>query len=355
MSYIISGIQQVGIGIPDVEKAWKWYRCHFGMDVPVFREAAEAPLMTRYTGGKVHSRDAVLAVNLQGGGGFEIWQYTSRKTAFPENFPVLGDTGIFASRIKSPSVEKTYKYLKEEKGCEVLGEPETAPDGEKTFFLKDPWGNHFQVVKSNEWFGKPVHPTGGPQGALIGVSDIEKALVFYSSALGFDSVVYDEKGTFKDLFNIDGGTGEFRRVLLTRSENPAGPFSPIFGSAKIELIQSLERTPSRIFEGRYWGDAGFIHLCFDVQGMDALGEKLSSAGFPFTIDSGSSFDMGEAAGRFTYVEDPDGTLIEFVETLKVPIVKKLGWYIDLSKKPMGKALPKFVLKAMGLGREKGGC
>ena len=33
--------------------------------------------------------------------------------------------------------------------------------------------------------------------------------------------------------------------------------------------------------------------------------------------------MGEAAGHFSYIQDPDGTLIEFVETHKVPILKKL--------------------------------
>ena len=101
MAHLISGIQQIGIGIPDVEEAWKWYRCRFGMDVPIFREAAEAPYMIEYTGKKVQSRDAVLAINLRGGGGFEIWQYTSRDTVFPAKPPVLGDTGIFAARIKS--------------------------------------------------------------------------------------------------------------------------------------------------------------------------------------------------------------------------------------------------------------
>ena len=46
----ISGIQQVGIGIPDVHKAWKWYRNAFGIDIRMFEEAAEAALMTKYTG-----------------------------------------------------------------------------------------------------------------------------------------------------------------------------------------------------------------------------------------------------------------------------------------------------------------
>ena len=33
---IISGIQQMGIGVKDAEGAWAWYRKHFSMDIPVF-------------------------------------------------------------------------------------------------------------------------------------------------------------------------------------------------------------------------------------------------------------------------------------------------------------------------------
>ena len=33
-----------------------------------------------------------------------------------------------------------------------------------------------------------------------------------------------------------------------------------------------------------------------------------------------SFTMGDAGGHFTYIEDPDGYLIEFVETHKIPII-----------------------------------
>nr|HMP31069.1 VOC family protein [Saprospiraceae bacterium] len=62
--------------------------------------------------------------------------------------------------------------------------------------------------------------------------------------------------------------------------------------------------------------------------------------------------MGEAAGRFAYIEDPDGTLIEFVETHKIPIVKKLNFYYDLRKRPIQKPLPSLMLWAMSLMRVK---
>jgi hypothetical protein len=62
--------------------------------------------------------------------------------------------------------------------------------------------------------------------------------------------------------------------------------------------------------------------------------------------------MGEAAGHFTYIEDPDGTLIEFVETRKIPIVKKWGWYLNLQKRPAEKRLPDWMLKALKFNRKK---
>ena len=42
MTKIISGIQQMGIGIPNVQQAFDFYRKNFGMDIKVFEEAATA-------------------------------------------------------------------------------------------------------------------------------------------------------------------------------------------------------------------------------------------------------------------------------------------------------------------------
>ncbi|MEZ5172527.1 MAG: hypothetical protein R2850_03205 [Bacteroidia bacterium] len=43
--------------------------------------------MLPYTGGKPWERYAILALNMQGGGGFEIWQYTGREPQ-PANFNI---------------------------------------------------------------------------------------------------------------------------------------------------------------------------------------------------------------------------------------------------------------------------
>ena len=345
----ISGIQQIGIGVSDVNNAWKWYRKNFGMDIPIFQESAEAALMTRYTGGVVHSRSAVLAMNLQGGAGMEIWQFTSRKSE-QQNFEIqLGDYGIFCSKIKCIDVRKTFEQFKKD-GLNILGNINNSPDGTEHFFVKDPFGNTHQIIKADDWYTNGNRLTGGICGCVIGVSDIEKSLKLYSDVLEYDKIIYDKTSIFPDFAALPSGTKKMRRILLQRTKKQTGNFSDLLGAGSIELVQVSDIQPKKIFENRFWGDLGFIHLCFDVQEMNDLKKSCEAAGFPFTVDSSNAFDMGEASGHFSYVEDPDGTLIEFVEAYKIPIFKKIGWYLNLKKRNPLKPLPKWMLRALALNR-----
>jgi len=349
----ISGIQQIGVGVSDVQSAFRWYRQTFGIDVPMFEEAAVAGLMLPYTGGQPQARHAILALNMQGGGGMEIWQYTGRTPQAPAFQPQLGDLGIFIAKIKCKDVAACFHDL-QKRGVNLLTGLLPRPDEKDHFFLKDPWGNTFEIVPANDWFttNQPFQ-TGGMYGAVIGVSDIERSQKFYAEILGYDTVVYDQTSEFADLRGVDGGFGRYRRVLLRPAQRRVGPFSRLLGDSEIELVQALDRTPRPIYENRFWGDLGFIHLCFDMTGMAEMKAFTAERGHPFTVDSSGSFDMGEAAGYFSYVEDPDGTLIEFVETHKIPILKKLGWYLDLRKRSQpARPLPNWMLKTLGFGRVK---
>jgi catechol 2,3-dioxygenase-like lactoylglutathione lyase family enzyme len=353
---IISGIQQIGIGVKDFRPAWRWYKETFGVDIRIFEDSAVAELMLPYTGGKPRMRHAALAMNIMGGGGFEIWQYVGREPKAPEKRILLGDIGIFAAKIKSNDVQSAYHDF-HSKGLSLNG-LHTDPNKGHNFFINDPYGNIFQVVESKSWFKFDRNKnTGATYGAIIGVSDIENARKVYSDILGYDQVAYDKEGVFEDFAALPGGSEVYRRVLLRLGKAPRGFLSRFLGPSEIELVQAKERKAVKIFQNRYWGDLGFIHLCFDIQGMDALREECSDKGFPFTVDSdvhpeGNSFDMGEAAGHFSYIEDPDGTLIEFVETHKIPIIKKLGWYIHLRKRDPEKPLPNFILKALKYNKVK---
>ncbi|WP_053826771.1 VOC family protein [Lascolabacillus massiliensis] len=348
-NYIISGIQQIGIGVENFAEAWRYYIEVFNMDIRILEDDKVAELMLPYTGGKPQKRRAAIALNLQGGGGFEIWQYSDRKPK-PADFEIqAGDLGVFAAKIKSKHVEKTYELFSKKPNINLLGKPEISIDGNKTFFMKDPYGNIFQIVHDTTIYRNEGRLTGGIVGAMIGVTDIEKAMPIYRDILGYDIVIADETGTFNDIKVLPSGEGQFRRRILSHSKPRQGSFSELFGKSYIELVQPLERAPRKIYEGRFWGDPGFIQICFDVRNTDVLRKKCEEMGYPFTVDSsqsfkeGESFDMGEAAGQFAYIEDPDGTLIELVEAHKIPLLKKLNLYLDLRKRDPRKPLSKKML------------
>ena len=335
---IICGIQQVGIGVNDFVEAWKWYYDNFGFEIKIVDDEGVAERMLPYTGGKPQPRRSGIAVNIRGGGGFEIWQPKGRELNYLKEPVKLGDLGILIAKVKTPDIEAAYNTFIN-KGLDVISPVMTSPAGQKEFFMKDPYGNLFQLEQDDYVFIDEKKTTGGANGAVIGVSDIERSLPFYTQLLEYDKVVFDQTGVFEDLEAIEGGKSTLRRVILERSKPIEGPLSRIMGTSHLELIQNIDAPGKKLYEGRYWGDPGYIHLCFDVRNMASVKEEAELMGHPFVCDSGADFGMGDANGHFTYVEDPDGTLIEFVETYKIPIAKKLGLYLNLAnkddRKPLG--------------------
>ena len=344
--YQLNGIQQIGIGVEDLETSWKWYRKAFGMDVPIFQDKAEASLMKRYTGGKIFSRHAVLAMNMQGGGGFEIWQFTNRKPQAPERSVQWGDLGIFAVKIRSRDLEKSRIWL-HECGASLLTVINKHPDGKSSFFIRDPFGNIFEICECSSWFSNGNHLHGGVKGVCIGVTDIRKSKSLYEELLGFRNVVYHQELYFQEW--DDRKLNSFRVLLSMEGTNP-GAFGALLCTAQVELVQVKGKPSQKIFNNRFWGDLGFIHCCLDVNGMASLRTLAEKEEFPFTVDSENSFDMGKAAGHFCYLEDPDGTLVELVETHKVPILEKFGLFLNLKTRNPRKNLPGFLIKMMALNR-----
>ena len=347
---LITGIQQVGIGVTNADEAKLLYKSLFGMDVVIFEDEAEASLMTQYTGKELHTRKAILSLNMSGGGGFEIWQYTSRAPKHSAELASLGDTGIFAVKIKTEDVASAYSHFTAQNTI-TLSPLFTGPDSRKHFWLRDSNQNLFNITEGDDWFTSAGH-CGGVNGAVIGVTDMERSLLFYKEVLGINEQVYDITSSITDSPDEQSKDVLFRRVLLKKTVNSQGAFSRLLGGIEIELIEAKNKKVKKTYANRYWGDCGFIHLCFDVLDMDLLKTQSEQKGYPFTVDSDGSFSMGESAGRFCYVEDPDGTLIELVETHKVPILKKFGWYLNLKKRKHNRPLPNWMIGMLALNKIK---
>ena len=149
-SFLISGIQQIGVGTTDFRKSWNWYIEMFGIDVKILEDDTVAERMLPYTGGVPQQRHACIAVNIQGGGGFEIWQYSKRKPE-PCQFKIAaGDLGVFAAKLNCRDVKAFHKQISAKwQDCTI---PETLPDGTPCFYVKDLFGNVFQIVENKKVF-----------------------------------------------------------------------------------------------------------------------------------------------------------------------------------------------------------
>ncbi len=352
MDYIIHGIQHIGVAVPEHATAWKWYRKFFGLDVPFFNDEANADLMTIYTDGKVISKRAAMVLNIKGGAAMEIICPSTFKARHADVEHQLGDYGIYIGWVKTPDIEKSFNYFKEN-GAEVLTEIVKMPNGWDTFYVKDLNGLIFQIIPADDFYTKHDVPNGGTVGCTIGVSDMDTSIGFYK-LLGYDKVVYDESNQFADWDSLNGGKNKYRRVLLSQENQSSGGFNVLTGKTYIELVQDLSgRKPVKIFADRLWGDIGFAHLGFDVRNMEAIGKILDEAGHGFTCDTKDVLSMGDSTKvHCTYIEDPDGTLIELIEVYKIPILEKLGIYLNVEKRPYSKPHPSLMLKALKFIRVK---
>jgi catechol 2,3-dioxygenase-like lactoylglutathione lyase family enzyme len=344
---LIYGIQQIGLGTDDAYKTFEWYSATLGSGVIVFEDQNEATFMAKYMGGNPHKKRAILAMNPQGGSGYEFWQFLDRTPEKSKSPVLIGDIGINAAIVKTPDIDRSYAHLSK-KGVSLLSSIHTEPDGSKSFFIEDENSNMVKIKEYDSWYSLNGGATGGPFGCIIGVSDMDNAIEFYSDLLEYDHIIYDKTGVFPDLFELNDGMGSFRRVLLTYYNKRKGGFSNLLGKSQIELIQCVEGNIKRkpIFKDRFWGDIGFIHLAFDVRNLDLLVIECAEKGYPFKVLSNGAFDMGNATGYWGYIEDPDGTLIEFVETHKVPIIKWLNFNINLLTRKPKQPLPEWLIDAM---------
>src|SRR5690606_27539155 len=126
-------------------------------------------------------------------------------------------------------------------------------------------------IENQSMFKNEKKLTGLVCGAVVGVPDIERAKKVYTDIIGYDVVEYvTEQKVHDDFSFVPGGKDTFKRILLSHSEVREGGFGKLFGPSVIELVEVGGREPKNMFENRFWGDLGFIHLCFDMFGMDAL-------------------------------------------------------------------------------------
>lgn len=135
--------------------------------------------------------------------------------------------------------------------------------------------------------------------AGVTVADLDRALGFYRDVLGLDVLVVADR-TDETIGQIVGYPGA--KIKLAYCGVPGD-------SARIELLQYLQPTGDPNDGETYRPASG--HVCFWVSDIDAMCQRLISAGHtprsaaPITILQGPNTGM-----KALYVRDPDGNSVE---------------------------------------------
>ena len=120
--------------------------------------------------------------------------------------------------------------------------------------------------------------------AALTAKDMAKSLKFYTEALGF-KVAFDLK-------NPRTGDPWIEYLLVA-----PGQFLELFYGG-----QDAPQTPDA---------AGFNHLCFAVDDLEATVERVRSAGYPIDVEP----QLGSDGNWQAWVRDPDGVRIELMKIM----------------------------------------
>jgi lactoylglutathione lyase len=136
----------------------------------------------------------------------------------------------------------------------------------------------------------------------ITVKDLEKSLVFYCDLLGMELLSKDD---YKDEFAFDMvgvHDANLIKVAFLKALN---------GEAFIELLEYVggERHPGSSRPSDY----GTGHVCFYVNDLTGLYDKLVSNGVSFRSEVINVPSGINKNAKVVYCSDPDGYLVEFVE------------------------------------------
>lgn len=226
-------------------------------------------------------------------GHIELIQTKELNNRYPIDI-LFGDIGIYKIKVKT---NKNINHILNDKDINVLNYEYN--------IIQDLDKNIIELEYDNNISGTHIY------GFTIGVSDTEKSINFYKN-LNFKKIRTEiSENGFKDTKFYNGGERNMIRTILKNN------------NTIIELIQVKEDNVKNIFENRYWGDIGYVHIGFQYED-----EYFNNNNLVKTVDSGKDFHMGNLKLLFCYTEDPDKILVEFT---RIYYYKLLFFNINVKK------------------------
>jgi len=132
----------------------------------------------------------------------------------------------------------------------------------------------------------------------ITVSNLERAVEWYGKVFGLKPGVALE---------VSGPSGE--RVLRLPPHIHRAVLLPV-GDFAIELLEFI---PTRRPMEMRQDDVGYVYICFAVQDLDDVYQRLTAEGIDFHTEPMLAEEGQIAGSKFCVMRDPDGKTIELIE------------------------------------------
>ncbi|KAJ4290268.1 hypothetical protein N0V90_010483 [Kalmusia sp. IMI 367209] len=148
-------INHIGIHVPDLDAAVKWYTKHFGFkqirsNMSFDRTAMPSATIFRIYGNKLHKVE-VAFLSASNDVGFELFQFIDPPMSEPSSFEYTRG-GVFHIAVTDPDPVAVLERVVQA-GGKLIGEPVEIPRGEGhekmvALYLQDPWGNVIEHGRS---------------------------------------------------------------------------------------------------------------------------------------------------------------------------------------------------------------
>lgn len=141
----VSGIDHVGINVPDVNAASQFFAELLGAHVVSDFRPGKIPdaWKERFNWRKSSEIQRIVMMQLADGSKIELFQYSGPDISTQR--PHEDDAAETHIALKTHDVDRSIAVLKK-RGLPILNDPITNPDGEQWFYFLTPWGSQIELV-----------------------------------------------------------------------------------------------------------------------------------------------------------------------------------------------------------------
>lgn len=310
---VFRGVDHIGIGVGDIDKAIAFYGRHVGFDDVRFDWTGEVPGLEAVAGRAPRARIAMLASGTAtpvGPGRIKLVQVLDGEgPPPPPEGQAWGEVGVCEVCLHVRGVEGVHASLVAA-GCEELMPPMSAAVVPNDValdisYVADPWGTKIEMI---EWTGlwRSLPGAARPEGVnhvAFGVTDMARTRAFYER-LGFTELLFESTEFFDPM-------APWYRAPWYSENLPAQHMTMPMAAQGAAIEPVVLDPPGHDCRGE-WGHLGPMEFAIGVSNLEQGIAELGRQGIEL-VGGLQAVDVGGGEWCYAYFAEPDGNYVSLVE------------------------------------------